>query len=171
MTDASHTQMAADWRANIERLPLHRVPAPGLLWIEPGPNGREGVWTAVREAMLRFVDDWGAQAAALGWSTVQLFGVHRTRGAIRADSLGALVSLYPQTVLAIDATTITLGRRAARATYRGMTNEADSIPLWEFPGAIPDAGAAVVRGSVGACTFPLPSEASVPSETGSPPHR
>lgn len=125
-------QVVASWRAGVLSLPEDRIPAPGLLWFEPGPRGRPGVWTAVRAAMLRFLDEWGAEAARVGWSTESLFGVHGVKGALRADSTGAMVSNYPYSVLALDASSIVLGRRGARLTFRGLTNPAESIPLWRF---------------------------------------
>lgn len=124
--------VVAEWTEGIKGLPDDRVPCPGLLWREYGPNGRDGVWTAVREMMLRFCRDWGDEAASLGWSTIDLFGVHRRAAALRIDSTGCLVSLYPMTVLALDERTITLGRRGSRLRGKRLTNPSESVPIWAF---------------------------------------
>jgi hypothetical protein len=125
-------RLVALWRAGVMSLPEDRIPCPGMILRETGPRGRFGVWASVRAAMLRFVDQWGEEAAALGWSTESLFGVHRLAGALRADSTGALVSLYPWETVAINEQTITFARNRTRQVYRGMTNFGDSVPIWSL---------------------------------------
>jgi len=125
-------RLVASWRAGVMSLPEDRIPCPGMILREPGRWGRWGVWGDVRAAMLRFVDHWGEEAAALGWSTESLFGVHRRAGAIRADSTGALVTIYPWKVVAMNERTITFGRRQSQQIFRGMTNPGESIPIWVF---------------------------------------
>ena len=120
------------WRAGVLGLDPQRIPCPGILWREYGAGGRNGVWTDVHAAMLAFLDAWGERAADLGWTDVQLFGVHRTAGALRSDSTGALVTLYPYAVEAMDARTITLTRASSRLVFRGLRNPSDSVPLWSF---------------------------------------
>lgn len=121
----------AEWRAGVEALPVYDLPAPGLVWREAGPGGRES-WPAVRLAMLRFLDDWGAAAEAAGWRDIDLFGVHRAAGALRADSTGALVRNWPYRVVALDDRTITVARRETRLVFRGLTNPGDAVPVWAF---------------------------------------
>ena len=123
---------AEAWRAGVLSLDPQRIPCSGILWREPGPGGRIGVWTDVHAAMLAFLDAWGDQAAALGWTDVQLFGVHRAAGALRSDSTGALVNLYPYAVEAMGERTITLTRASSRLVFRGLSNPSDSVPLWSF---------------------------------------
>jgi hypothetical protein len=121
---SSRQQVVASWRAGVLNLPDDRLPCPGLIWLEPGPRGRPGVWVGVRTMMLRFVEHRGGEAAALGWSTESLFGVHGLAGAMRADSTGALVTLYPRKVIALGERTIVLERNSVRQTFRGMSNTA-----------------------------------------------
>ena len=130
LTDAQ--RLVASWRAGVMRLPADRIPCTGMIMREAGPNGRFGVWTAVRSMMLRFIDQWGEEAEVLGWSTESLFGVHRLAGALRADSTGALVSVHPWAVIAMDERTITLARGKTRSVFRGLTNPGESIPVWAF---------------------------------------
>ncbi|GEP00552.1 hypothetical protein [Methylobacterium haplocladii] len=127
-------QVVAAWRAGVLSLSPDRIPCPGFIWTEPGPRGRTGVWTAVHRAMLAFLDEWGEEAVRLGWDTNGLFGVHRAAGALRVDSTGALVTVYPHRVVAMTGTEIVLGRKETRSTFRGVTNPGDAIPLWEFKG-------------------------------------
>lgn len=132
--DASsdHEALVASWRAGVAGLDPARSPAPGIINVEPGVGGRAGVWGFVHEMMARFVEERGAEAAALGWSTLALFGVHRTAGSMRADATGALITLYPRKVVAMTASEIQLRRHGVVQTYRGLVNPADSVPVWEF---------------------------------------
>lgn len=132
LTDVA--RLVASWRAGVLSLPEHQVPCPGMIWIEPGPRGRPGVWRSVRRAMLAFLDDWGEAAAAFGWSTEELFGVHRLAGAYRTDSTGALVCLYPRRCIALCEREIHLDRIGGSVVVdrRPLTNPADSVPIWLF---------------------------------------
>lgn len=132
LTDAQ--QLAASWRTGVLSLPDDRVPCDGLIWFEP-VTFRPGVWRHVRKAMLSFLDEWGEDAARLGWSTEALFGVHRRAGAVRADCTGALVTLYPRRCVALCEREIHLERRGSVTVDRGLANPADSVPLWAFRGA------------------------------------
>lgn len=127
-------QLADSWRIGVCSLPDDRVPCPGMLWREAGPNGREGVWRHVRRAMLAFLDEWGADAARLGWSTEALFGVHRLAAAYRSDSTGALVLLYPRRCVALCEREIHIERRGVIQVARGLTNAAESVPIWDWRG-------------------------------------
>lgn len=131
-TATDHEALVASWRAGHAQLDPSRPPAPGIINVEPGPAGRPGVWRVVHEMMGRFIDERGPEAAALGWTTLSLFGVHRTAGSMRVDATGALITLYPRKVIAISATEIQLSRRGVVQTYRGLVNPAASVPVWDF---------------------------------------
>jgi hypothetical protein len=130
LTDAQ--LLVASWRTGVLSLPEDRIPCPGMIMREAGPYGRWGVWGVVRTMMLRFIDQWGEEAEALGWSTESLFGVHHLAGALRADSTGVLVSVHPWKVVAMNERTITLARGKTRSVFRGLTNPGESIPVWAF---------------------------------------
>ncbi|MEN3208625.1 hypothetical protein PUR23_01085 [Methylorubrum populi] len=130
LTDSA--RLVASWRAGVLSLTDDRIPCPGMIWREAGANGREGVWYHVRKAMLGFLDDWGEHAADLGWSADQLFGVHRAAAALRSDSTGALVTVFPRRVVAMCEREITLERRGSIQTFRGLTNPAESVPIWMY---------------------------------------
>lgn len=122
----------AEWRAGVARLDPQACRVPGLLVRRRAPRFKPPPWPEVHAAMLAFLETLGERAAALGWSTEQVFGVHRSAGALRSDSTGALVTLYPCRVEAIDATCIHLIRGQSRQTFRGLTNPAESVPIWAF---------------------------------------
>src|SRR3954449_9806574 len=58
---------------------------------DPCPGFRTGQWLSVHAAALDFLANTAETAAALGWSTVALFGVHPVVGVRRVDCCGALM--------------------------------------------------------------------------------
>ncbi|MHC1999543.1 hypothetical protein ACYQR9_03750 [Methylobacterium sp. CM6241] len=48
-------------------------------------------WPAIHAASLDFLDKHADEAGRLGWTTLQLFGVHSDLGVIRSDFCGAMV--------------------------------------------------------------------------------
>lgn len=117
----SPTQALVDtWYAEIEAIDEWGIPCPGAVL---------HYWPKVRAYMLTFLDTWGEAAVDLGWTDIRLFGVHRVVAMYRVDSCGALVLVHPYVVEAMDAHHIHFTNGLV---HRGMTNPADSIPLWEF---------------------------------------
>jgi hypothetical protein len=53
---------------------------------------------------VEFLDRWGEQAARLGWSPEELFGLHPVRSMARYDCMGLLWTLKGQQVVALTAT-------------------------------------------------------------------
>ena len=67
---------AQAWRDELEAMKPTTAPCPGMT----GPR-----WEKMRESAIAFLDEFGDEAAALGWTTPELFGVHPTAGFIRVD--------------------------------------------------------------------------------------
>ncbi len=80
------------------------------------------------ESALDFVDRFGAEAAALGWSAPQLFGVHPQNGTLRTDWCGALM-LSGQRATGIDVRCVAFGNTSA---YRDTLGAPVGTPIWEF---------------------------------------
>jgi hypothetical protein len=90
-----------------------------------------GDYSSARWATLRRdIDDfaaspWSAQAAALGWSELDLFGVHATRPSVRPDQAGLVVLLDSCKIVELSANGAILetpagaGRAASRDRRRG----------------------------------------------------
>ncbi|MDP4024442.1 hypothetical protein Q8W71_17595 [Methylobacterium sp. NEAU 140] len=119
--------LAADglalWRAGLAR----------LVAIDPERSPREvgyraGEWPRVYQRALAFLDEFGAQAEALGWTAPRLFGVHFEIGIVRVDCCGALVLPIGGPVRAITATEISLGH----LTHREKPGQTPGPPIWEF---------------------------------------
>lgn len=109
----------AFWRAGLARLNPERIPCPGY---------RSDEWARVYALAQAFLDNFGGQAEALGWTAVRLFGVHPEAGIVRVDSCGGLVLGVGGAVRAITATEIRLGH----LTHYWKPHRLAGIPIWEF---------------------------------------
>ncbi|WP_305529419.1 hypothetical protein [Methylobacterium amylolyticum] len=110
-----------DWRARIEGLDPGASPCPGLFG---------EAWQRKHAALLSFLERLGAEAVDLGWSELDLFGIHPTAGVIRVDHCDALV-LGRHEAEWVDAT---------RMGFRNLTDHRDTpgrprgIPIRAFGG-------------------------------------
>ena len=98
---------------------------------DPCPGFRVTGWKHVYRNMRAFLDAFGEQAEALGWTTAELFGVHPSVGTIRVDHCGALVLSVGGRVRLVTANEI----RFDRLTYRRRPDHPQGVPIWEFRGA------------------------------------
>ena len=106
------------WRRGLATLSPDRVPCPDY---------RGDEWARTLARALDFLDTFGVQAEALGWTTARLFGVHPEAGIIRVDVCGGLV-LPGSAVRAITATEISFGH----LTHYWKPHRVAGIPIWEF---------------------------------------
>ncbi|MCC0809347.1 hypothetical protein FPV16_24645 [Methylobacterium sp. W2] len=106
------------WREAFLDMKPSVVPCPGLT-----PAG----WQAVHAACFDFLDKHADEAGRLGWTTLQLFGVHLFLGVIRSDFCGAMV-LNGDLVSAVDENSI----RFERTRYYRNTigKPAGAVPIW-----------------------------------------
>lgn len=111
------------WREGVERLSPAKSPCPGLY----GEAGQK-----THAVMLDFLDRFGEQAQDLGWTDLDLFGVHPKIGTGRADHCGAL-ALGPKEAQAIDADRINFGNTTYYRTVMGYPRPR-GVPIWAFKG-------------------------------------
>lgn len=107
------------WCAGLARLDTAQPPCPGY---------RASEWPSTRARALAFLDQFGEQAEALGWTAVRLFGVHPEAGIVRVDACGALVLPVGGPVRAITATTI----QSSHLTHREKPGQPAGVPWWKF---------------------------------------
>ncbi|KQO76405.1 hypothetical protein [Methylobacterium sp. Leaf88] len=115
------------------------VPADPALWrkafldlrpsVSPCPGLTGTNWTAMHEAAIDFLDRYADQAVALGWTTLDLWGVHPQAGTIRPDFCGAMV-LSGEKVSAVHTDRIAFERTTYRRDKPGRPGGA--VPLWTF---------------------------------------
>ncbi|MCJ2023935.1 hypothetical protein [Methylobacterium sp. J-067] len=107
------------WRSALSELSAERIPCPGY---------RPEEWAGTLARALDFLDRFGPQAEALGWTAVRLFGVHRVGGIVRVDTCGALVLPSAGAVRAITATEVAFDC----LTYREKPGQPQGVPIWDF---------------------------------------
>ena len=108
-----------EWRAGLAHLSSDRTPCPGY---------RADEWPRTLSRMLAFLDEFGPQAEALGWTAPRLFGVHAEIGIVRVDHCGGLVLPLGGPVRAITATEISFGH----LTHREKPGQLEGVLIWEF---------------------------------------
>ena len=82
-----------------------------------------------------FLETWGAQAAAFGWSVFDLFGVNERKPFVRVDRAGLVRLLDGRPVVAMTADEAIIEcPTGARQTYRSKGPERGSgqALLWEL---------------------------------------
>ena len=89
----SQMNIPTDWAAGLLGIAEKSCP----ITIEPKR------WLQFRGDASRFVDQWGGQAAALGWSTLDVFGCDPTHPADRFDTMGLVWMIADAEVVAMGA--------------------------------------------------------------------
>jgi hypothetical protein len=100
----------------------------------PAPAGfAERNWHQLKLDALALLRDHGDRLAALGWTTLDLFGLHRTLPAVRVDASGLVRFIHGGTITGITATTAGIRRpTGAVLTYRRTAPHPDTVPAWEL---------------------------------------
>ncbi|MDO8397971.1 MAG: hypothetical protein Q7T45_09125 [Bradyrhizobium sp.] len=101
------TDIPTDWTSGLLGIAEKTCP----ITIEPKR------WLRLQEDANRFVALWGRQAAALGWSTLDIFGCHPTHPANRYDSMGLVWMIADAEVVAMGTEVVNL-RKAAGTLKR-----------------------------------------------------
>ena len=91
-------------------------------------------WQALREDAYHFLRDHAAWAHELGWTALDLFGVHRTRPWVRFDVLGLVPLLAVAKVVALSEGQAVIEKPSgARFMFRRHTKAPDETCLvWEL---------------------------------------
>lgn len=113
--------LPVSWRDGLARLP--RTGAP--------PHVSPAAWDHLKATALAFAERWGSQAAALGWSEIDVFGVNPDAGR-RLDRDGLVASLDGRPVLAItsEAASIGVSNGNVLRYYRGVRPGA--VAIWDI---------------------------------------
>ena len=80
-----------------------------------------------------FIDEWGNAAAAFGWTTEDLFGLHATAPNERYDVMGLVPLLHGRKVvsLAADRATIRTPSGGTLTYYRDRPHK-DAVAAWRL---------------------------------------
>lgn len=90
-------------------------------------------WLQLQRDAQRFVDQWGQQSAALGWSTLDIFGCHPTNPEHRFDQMGLIWIIAGAEIIAISAEVASI-RNSAGTHQRVWKCAADGarVLLWDL---------------------------------------
>ncbi len=110
------------WAEGYARLQL--LPRPEVI--------SESRWRQLIDDGGYFLDEWGTQAAQLGWDVLTTFGISRRAPEHRLDMQGLVPSLCGHRVMALtaEAATIDAGGKAKLRIFRRIKRGA--IPLWDL---------------------------------------
>ncbi len=133
LTTHRQGDVPTEWREGVAKLTT-MAPLPGL---------QPERWQVLVADARKFVEEWAAQAARLGWSTAEVFGCHRRAPAKRYDAAGLVAMLNGDrvVVMTVDAATTENACGVRLRHFRRLTGPAcERGLLWE-PGVPPDDGA------------------------------
>jgi hypothetical protein len=97
------------------------------------------MWRQLGEDAVRFLDRWGSEAGRLGWTTLDLFGVHPIVPTARYDAMGLVPLIRGREVISItDRSASTRGSSGACLSYvRGLRVHA--VLVWSLADSRPPA--------------------------------
>ena len=78
----AYAALIVEWKQGLARLTPDRAPCPGF---------RAGQWPRVYAAAIDFLANQAEATAGMGWTTLEMFGVHPVVGVRRVDCCGALM--------------------------------------------------------------------------------
>lgn len=104
-----------------------------LCTMEPSPSFAPMRWGLIVADAVAFLDQWGLSAVALGWTTLDLFGVGRDAPYHRLDLMGLVPLLGGKMVVALTTETarIKCGDGTLQ-TYCRKLYQPGRVPLWEL---------------------------------------
>ena len=89
-------------------------------------------WRLIIADSHQFVDRWGAQAAALGWTTLDVFGAHPTHPIERLDLAGLIILLHGDDLVALTADTARIRTSSGTLLTYYRRPRQGAVPLWEL---------------------------------------
>jgi hypothetical protein len=88
-------------------------------------------WSQFVRDTRRFLAEWGAETARLGWSAEDIFGVHPLAPEARYDVMGIALLIRSNEVVAIRGATIRTPGWGHMTYYRHRPN-AGAVAVWEL---------------------------------------
>ena len=90
-------------------------------------------WKILQEDALHFLKNWAAQAHALGWETIDIFGVHGAAPHARLDGMGLVPLLNGRPVAAITADSAIISSQAGHTHvfHKPRCRPRGCVPLWD----------------------------------------
>ena len=112
-------ELVLSWSRGLASLSPDQPPCPGLRSVD---------WYETHRRVPAWIEQWGLQAAELGWDTLRLFSVHPTSGTLRGDYTGVLLPLTTD-VTEVNADFI---RFHTTRAFRLSPVKSPGVPIWDF---------------------------------------
>ena len=111
-----------EWAEGYARLQVIHRPSGVALWR----------WQQVVDDAGRFLDGWASQAAALGWRTLDVFGVHDKKPVERFDAAGLVWCIHGSEIVAITTSTARLRSTsgAVQTFARHDPKHPEAVAVW-----------------------------------------
>ena len=93
---------------------------------------REDRWRRLIDDGGVFLDQWGNEAAALGWNVADVFGVDPTVPDARFDRMGLLPLIAGGRVVSIDTNSATIRTKTGGILRYRRTERTGSVPVWQL---------------------------------------
>ncbi len=77
---------------------------------------------------LQFLSEQADTAAALDWTTEELFGAHPEVGAVRVDACGALIISGGKPVVSVEPNRMSFGV----SSYYRLPSRPPAVPVWDW---------------------------------------
>ncbi len=108
-----------------------------LLVMPPHQDWHENDWRTLQDDARRFLKEWAGQAHHLGWTALDLFGVHPTAPAARFDCMGLVPLLRGRAVSALTKDSAAIKAASGGSlTFRKRTSPpAERCLIWERQGS------------------------------------
>jgi hypothetical protein len=104
-----------------------------LMGMATPTNINPAYWSQVVADASSFIATWGAIAHAMGWTTLQLFGVDAHKPDARTDTMGLCWLLQGRTVVAVTADKIAVrNRQGVIKNFYRQPQAAGAIPVWDL---------------------------------------
>ena len=139
LSNVTHVQhLPPTMRGGAADVPPEWTTGLNVLLTLPCPEGiTPARWHRLLDNARDFIEQWGDQAAALGWSTADIFGVNQVKPFRRYDAAGLIWLLVGRPVVALTETSATIecptGQRlTCRRKQPGEVRAADQCMLWEL---------------------------------------
>ena len=99
-------------------------------WSRPSKFSQND-WLQLIDDGERFLEQWGAQAASLGWRAVDIFGVHPRAPSARYDAMGLVPLIRGGTVVAIEASRATIRSPGGGLLTYLRLQRAEAVVVWD----------------------------------------
>jgi hypothetical protein len=89
-------------------------------------------WSDLVQDAAAFLNVWGEQAARLGWTATDIFGVHPRAPSTRYDQMGVALLIHGGAVVAITDSTAVIKELSGSALTWRRSVDRRSVPIWEL---------------------------------------